>query len=154
MRRTALVLVFVLGWLAAGCDSQSSSAKLADGITASLWHIPGDTDEPWMLDKWSVSAGAGHDIYSAAHGYTVKVESDTGVGWAVASGVRVDAYVLESFDLFSSDRRYCIWDKTAPNGEYYGFVKGYPEGTATWDWGEQHATAITNANGCFSYWVR
>ena len=51
MRRTALVLVFVLGWLAAGCDSGSGPARFASDMVMSLVHVPGVTDFPWQLDS-------------------------------------------------------------------------------------------------------
>ncbi len=142
MLKRLVVLIFVMGVIA-GCDSQSSDARLHDELPVSLFFWPeGWLD--WQLDVWDVSQD-GDDIFGAGFGYLCKLQKE-GVE---VGGIKLNLYVTEHLD--PSGYGYDIWDATAPNGEKYGFVSSIPSGT--WDYDEGKGTARTCPDGEVVFFV-
>jgi len=152
MKRLLFTMLTVV-WLT-GCDSNSPNVKFVNGINVQYYYNPDDypagfDSDPQMLDRWQISSGTGEHIYSAAFGYVIEVETD---GMPVG-GIRVDAYVTDHIDPVYEDHRSCIWCKEAPDGRPYGYIRAYPDKTATWDWESQHASVKTSPSGRVNFLI-
>jgi len=148
MKKLGLIFVMVI-WLLSGCDSQSPNARYLSGMEVLLMRDSGGNR--WQLDHWNVwDEIEGQDIFSARFGFLIKAQLSVGPSTITVAGVRVDCYI-EHCDPTGGP--YDIWDSTTPNGEKYGFVKGYPSLGSHWNHAEAHASVKTNADGWAWFYI-
>lgn len=133
-----------------GCRKQSSNARFVTAMEVDLvWdEEPGTFEQE--LDFELVDGDDDRNIYSAAHGFLVTLSADTPVGDMPTWDIQLDCYVGHS-DLGGGGGD--IWDTTAPNGKKYGYVTAFEREGATWDYGDGHATAVTDENGQAWFYV-
>lgn len=107
-----------------GCgDNQSNEVIYVSGFKVLLFRNPDEPDSQ-ALDRWAVSQDQeGKDICGLAHGYFLQLTDENNKAYHEA-GIRCDIEVVDHGSIAGFGD---IWDKEAPNGEKYGFLKCLPE---------------------------
>ena len=133
-------ILFIIVAVMWGCDAQSPNARMCNEFGVTMLAPPSYPD--WTFDVWRVEPDeSGSEIYGAAFGFIVRVETPAGTPLA---GIRVECY-LNDFSAAGPD--YNIFKDTAPNGMDYGYVTVLPEGGSDWDYDDRTAKGRTNIDG-------